>query len=125
MTSCGYVEIDATTFADASELMTELAEFGCELQDDVVFSVSTMEATYENAAGKTKTLGPRTTLSEVVEAGEVVVQTKSAALEQQRTKPTRAINGSARLGSAMDDDFELPEKGRAAVAVKVAPRPLR
>ena len=115
---------------DASELLTELAEFGCELQDDIIVGVNMMQAEYEDAAGKTKVIGPRTPLSEVVEAGEVTVLTKTAA-QQQRSTPARIINGSGGVPRTWDDDLDLDDiphanagGARGAVAVKVAPRPV-
>lgn len=100
-----------------------------------VDSVSMMEAEYEDAMGKMKTLGPRTPLSEVVAAGEVVVLTKTAAQQHQRSKFTRAINGGSRSEQQApqplvdDDDLEPPSHAASrtrgsAVAVRVAPRPV-
>ena len=74
------------------ELMEELAEFGCELQDETILSVHTIEAYYEDARGKTQQMGPRTPLKEVIGAGEVtVVQTAAApsAGKPTRTAPSR------------------------------------
>lgn len=112
---------------NAAELLTELAEFGCELQDDVILSTGHMEAEFDDAKGKTKAIGPRTPLSEVVASGEVMVTMK----EQQHkrgVRPTRVINGANSRDLDDDDDLELdaPIQGRrgGAVAVKVAPRPV-
>ena len=83
-----------------------------------------MEAEYEDARGKTKILGPRTPMSEVIEAGEVKVVSKAVA-QQRSGKPAARINGARTMSG--DSDFEL-ESGRpsqrGAVAVKVAPRPV-
>lgn len=105
---------------NSADLLTELAEFGCELQDDVILSAGHMDAEFEDAKGKAKTIGPRTPLGEIVAAGEVTVRMK----EQQRSKATRIINGASR-----DSDYELElddapiqANRRAAVSVKVAPR---
>lgn len=57
----------------SDELLEELAEFGCELQDEVILSVRIIEAWYEDRHGKSKQLGPRTPLREVIDAGEVTV----------------------------------------------------
>merc|ERR1719375_2009933 len=40
-------ELPLTGIRSSSELLDELAEFGCELQDDVILSVSTIEVSYE------------------------------------------------------------------------------
>ena len=102
---------------NSAELLQELAEFGCELQDDLILSVSTIEVEYKDEKGKRKVLGPRTPLVEVLDAGEVTVLSKAFAAQQQRGKPNRAtINGAASRTSDGD--------GRGgAVEIKVAPRP--
>jgi len=99
--------------SNVSELLRELAEFGCELQDDVILSTSLIEVEYKDAKGKTKMLGPRTRLSEVIDAGEATVITKAAA--QQRTC------GGAE--ESVDGIAAAPKK--SVVAVTRAPRPLR
>lgn len=114
---------------DSADLLSELAEFGCELQDEVILSVSTMEVEYEDARGKTKVLGPRTPFADVIQAGEATVLTKALAQQQRRSQPMRAINGLTRTsGDRADaDNGELEpgrRSGKSAVAVKVAPRPV-
>ena len=78
--------------ASTDELLEELAEFGCELQDDTILSVPTIEAYYEDRRGKTKQLGPRTPLREVIESGEItVVQTAAAPVPApSASRPSRA-----------------------------------
>ena len=114
-----------TGIDSTAELLNELAEFGCELQDDVILSVATMEAEFEDANGKIKPIGPRTPLAEIIKAGEVTVLSKAFAQQQQRSRSTRVINGGRTSGDGIgnaDDDFESARK--PAVAVKVAPRPV-
>ena len=109
----------------SAELLNELAEFGCELQDEVILSVSMIEVEYEDPLGKAKILGPRTPLSEVIDAGEVTVVSKSTA-QKTRFGTNKVING-LRAVSALDDDDDEFDSATArrgsAVAVKVAPRP--
>lgn len=110
---------------DSSELLKELAEFGCELQDDIILNVSMMDAEYEDVKGKTKALGPRTPLSEVVRAVKVTVLSKMVA-QRKRGKPPRAINGA----NANTDDFEVDVdqvsigQVRPKVEIKMSPRPV-
>ena len=109
----------------SAALLNELAEFGCELQDDFILSVSMVEVEYVDLRGKAKTLGPRTPLGEVIEAGEVTVVFKAAA-QQQPAGRKKIING-ARTISALDDDdddFDCESAPKRAVAVKMAPRPI-
>ena len=56
-----------------AELLEELAEFGCELQDEVTLNVHHIEAWYEDRRGKNKQIGPRVPLDDVIDAGVVVV----------------------------------------------------
>jgi hypothetical protein len=86
-----------TGIANCSELLEELAEFGCELQDDVIISVSTMEASYEDSSGKQKMIGPRTNFQEVINAGEVAVVSKARTMRQLQEQPNRSANGRARV----------------------------
>ena len=73
------------------------AEFGCELIDGANITSETIEVTFIDArTGKTRKLGPRTPLQDVLDAGEVTVLSKAFAAQQQRGKPNRAtINGAA------------------------------
>ena len=87
--------------ATSAELLDEIAEFGCELQDEVILSVNLIEVTYADRGGKERILGPRTSFDEVIAAGEVRVTTKGAP-----RPPNRVINAARQ------------------VAVTVAPRPV-
>ena len=61
-----------------AELLDEIAEFGYDLQDDIILNVKQLEVYYEASDGKEKVVGPRTKLVDVVAAGEVTVLNKAA-----------------------------------------------
>lgn len=91
-----------TGIATSAELLDEIAEFGCELQDDIILNVSMFEATYQDR-GKTKVIGPRTSLDAIIEAGSVTVTSK-ATVSKDRMTP-------------VDDPAD-----ESAIQIKVAPR---
>lgn len=76
----------------ASELLEELAEFGCELQDDIVLSVYTIEATFTDQRGKERVIGPRTPFHEAIEADQIIVSSKATVPR----KTPRVINGTSK-----------------------------
>jgi len=85
----------------SAELLEELAEFGCELQDEIILSVNHMEAQYEDHRGKMKALGPRTPLDEVIEAGDVTVVSRSRA-PPRRTGGRACCNGGGAMRVMVD-----------------------
>ena len=105
--------------SSSGELLNELAEFGCELQDEIIVNINMMEVEYTDAKGKTRSLGPRTPLAEVLEAGELVVMSKSVAAQQRSAPTARAGRGARGSGSGSGD-----AERRGAVEIKVAPRPV-
>lgn len=77
----------------SAELLDELAEFGCELQDEVFLNIHHMDVQYEDRRGKVKTVGPRTPLDEIIEAGDVTV------IDRSRPPPRRNIGRASCNGS--------------------------
>ena len=57
----------------SADLLVELAEFGSELQDDVILNVNSIEACFYDGV-RVKSIGPRTAFDSVVTAGEVTVR---------------------------------------------------
>jgi hypothetical protein len=62
----------------SAALLEELAEFGCELQNETILDEQHIEVYYEDRRGKTRPFGPNTPLQEALNAGEVTVVQTSA-----------------------------------------------
>lgn len=103
--------------SNSADLLRELAEFGCELQDDVILSISTTDVEYTDHLGKTKVLGPFTPFADVTNAGEVTVRFSKAGLRTSMHQAGPDLMDSRGLGK------EQPR--RLAVAVTRAPQPTR
>lgn len=82
--------------SQVSELLEEVAEFGNELQDDMLINRSLMEVSYEDRRGKVKIVGPRSQLGEIIESGEltvVVSKLRHLPAAPRAAPPRRVANG--------------------------------
>ena len=97
----------------SAELLNELAEFECELQDEVILSVSMIEVEYEDPLGKAKILG-LARLSEVIDAGEVTVVANYA--QKTRFGTNKVINVCAPSAPSMTTTTSLIVRPRGVEA---------